>query len=375
MTTSLPAHSRAYQAARLLAVGFEGTTLSTELRALLDRGISGVILFSRNVESPAQVARLIAEIKDYASHVVYVGVDQEGGVVQRLRSGFTRLPNMRTLGRIGDAHLAWQVGRVLGRELRAVGIDVNFAPVIDVDTNPNNPVIGDRSFSSDPTCVARLGIALGQGIESAGVASCGKHFPGHGDTEHDSHLMLPVLRHDLARLNAMELAPFRAWADAKLASIMTAHVVFEAVDPVYPATMSKPVMTGILRTQLGYDGLVISDDLEMKAVFDHFGPEQAAVLGLEAGVDHFLVCRRAAVAHRVIDALALALETGRVPEKRSTEATDRVKRFLTRWAQAPGPFDERVLLSSEAQELVRKIGLLCAETTSERTLDPTERGD
>lgn len=363
----------AQRAARLLAVGFEGTVLSTELMALLDRGVSGVILFSRNIESPAQVARLICDIKNYASQAVYVAVDQEGGAVARLRTGFTRFPNMRAIGTIGASDIAWQVGKILGRELRAVGIDVNFAPVLDVDTNPQNPVIGDRAFSSDAAEVARLGVALGQGIESEGVASCGKHFPGHGDTDQDSHLMLPVLRHDLARLNEVELVPFRAWAEAKLASIMTAHVVFEAVDPVYPATMSKRVMTDILRKQLGYDGLVISDDLEMKAVFDHYGASEAAVLGLDAGVDHFLVCRSAQVAHLVIDALAEAVANGRVKVARLLEAVARVEAFLARFAHVAAPFDEQALASAEAVELLLKIDQMLGQPALEQSCDPTER--
>src|SRR5690606_31170698 len=159
-----------------------------------------------------------------------------------------------------------EVGRLLGRELRAVGVDVNYAPILDVDTNPKNPIIGNRSFSRDPELVARLGVALGRGMEAAGVASCGKHFPGHGDTEQDSHQELPRLSHSIERLRNVELVPFRAWAEAQLAAVMTAHVIFEPLDPKYPATMSKRVLDGILRQELNYEGLIITDDIEMKAI-------------------------------------------------------------------------------------------------------------
>ncbi|HXS16481.1 MAG TPA: beta-N-acetylhexosaminidase, partial [Polyangiaceae bacterium] len=294
------------RAAQLLAVGFAGHTLDADLRDLIDRGVSGVVLFSRNIQSASQVSALVAEIKGYAGRPLYVAVDQEGGVVQRLRDGFTRWPAMRALGATRDTQLAFEVGQVLAAELTAVGIDVNFAPVIDVDTNPDNPVIGDRAFGEDPQLVAEMGVALGKGLEASGVAACGKHFPGHGDTELDSHLALPVVRHGRERLMSTELWPFRAWGQAGLASLMTAHVVFEALESGLPATMSAIILQDLLRGELGYEGLVISDDLEMKAVSEHFGVGPAAVLGLAAGVDQFLVCRHAQVAIEVIEALERA---------------------------------------------------------------------
>jgi beta-N-acetylhexosaminidase len=331
--------------AALLFVGFDGTAPSPEVLELVRRGVSGVVLFARNVVDAEQVAALSAALKRAAERPLLVCVDQEGGRVARLRApqGFTELPPMRALGDVGDEALAREAGRVLGSELRAVGIDQDFAPVVDVDTNPANPVIGDRSLSRDPAVVARLGAALAQGLQAAGVAACAKHFPGHGDTSEDSHTHLPHLPHALDRLLRIELAPFRALARAGVASVMTAHVVFEALDRARPATLSPAVMS-LLREQVGFDGCAISDDLEMKAVAEHFPLEEAAPGAVLAGVDALLVCHEAAVQHRAIDLVRGAVERGRVPPARVAEARRRIAALLRFAGPAPDPAAARARL-------------------------------
>jgi beta-N-acetylhexosaminidase len=322
--------------ASLFTVGFHGTSPSPEVLELVRRGVYGVVLFARNVVDAPQVAALVADLKRAAGErPLLVSVDQEGGRVARLRAaqGFTELPPMRALGETGDEALARAVGAVLGRELRAVGIDQDYAPCVDVDTNPANPVIGDRSFSRDAAVVGRLGAALAEGLQGAGVAACAKHFPGHGDTSQDSHRDLPRLPHDLDRLRAVELPPFRALARAGVAAVMTAHVVFEALDPRRPATLSRPVVD-LLRGECGFDGCAISDDLEMSAVAAHFPLEEAVPAALAAGVDALMVCHDAAVAHRAIDVARRAVEDGSVPRPRLEEACRRVGRLL-RWAGPP----------------------------------------
>jgi beta-N-acetylhexosaminidase len=321
--------------AGLFAVGFEGTSPSAEVLELIQRGVYGVVLFGRNVRDAEQVAELVGDLKRATGRPLLVSIDQEGGRVARLRSpqGFTELPPMRALGATGDADLAYEVGALLGRELRAVGIDQDYAPVVDVDTNPQNPVIGDRSFSRDPRQVARMGLAVARGLQSAGVAACAKHFPGHGDTSQDSHQELPRLPHQLRRMREVELVPFCALAGARVASAMTAHVVFEALDERRPATLSEQVMR-LLREDCGYDGCVISDDLEMKAVAEHFPLEEAVPAALSAGVDALLVCHRAGVQHRAIDLAREAVEGGRVTRERLAEARRRVAELLT-WASPP----------------------------------------
>ena len=357
--------------ASLFTVGFAGTTPSKEVLELIDRGVFGVILFGRNVESAEQVAELVAALKRHAgSRPLLVSIDQEGGRVARLRErhGFTELPPMRALGDTGDEALARAIGALLGRELRAVGIDQDYAPCVDVDTNPANPVIGDRSLSRDPEVVARLGAALAQGLQSAGVAACAKHFPGHGDTSQDSHHDLPRLPHGLDRLRAVELLPFRALARVPVASVMTAHVVFEPLDPRLPATLAKPVID-LLRGECGYQGCAISDDLEMKAVAANFPLEEAVPAALTAGLDALMVCEHADVAHRAIDAARRAAEDGRLGRERLTEACKRVGGLL-RWSgPAPDPRVARETLRSRMHlALAARVPPLVAG------VDPTTAG-
>jgi beta-N-acetylhexosaminidase len=355
------------QCAGLFMVGFPGQGIDAELASLLDDGIFGAILFKRNVGTTEETARLCNELKVRAGRPIVLAVDQEGGRVARLRGPpFVAIPPMRDIGHARDAALAEQVGRLLAYELRAVGLDWDFAPVLDVDTNPKNPVIADRAFHTEAPAVAELGVALARGLEAGGVASCGKHFPGHGDTSQDSHLTLPRLPHDLERLRRIELVPFRAYAKAKLASIMTAHVVFEAVDPAVPATMSARVLQGVLRGELGFEGVLVSDDLEMKAIAENFSVGEAAVQGAAAGVDLFLVCKQAAVQREAIAAVVRAVEEGRLPRARIEEARARLDILVRRFAHPP---EERLsqLGSPEHQALAR--GLQMGATGS----DPTER--
>lgn len=357
--------------AGLLCVGFHGTTPGPELIELVARGVRSVILFSRNVTDPEGVHALTSAIKRLTAEPLAIAVDQEGGAVRRLRTGFTELCAMRALGASGDVRLAASVGGLLGRELRAVGIDWDFAPVLDVDTNPENPVIGARALSSDPETVARLGIALAAGLQGAGVAACGKHFPGHGDTALDSHLALPRLDHTFERLERVELVPFRAAAESSMASIMTAHVVFSPIDSDYPATLSQPVLNGILRKRLGYRGLVVSDDLEMKAIVEHFGIEQAIVRGLLAGVDVFLVCHSPARMHAAIDAVIRAVENGTLPVDVVETALRRQREFSSRWAAAPSERLPPGVLRSEAHlRIAAELARFARQGSLE---DPTAR--
>jgi len=285
-------------AGMLMTVGFAGKTLSAELKELLrETRAAGVILFARNIESPEQVAELSAELKRHRSSgpPLAISIDQEGGRVARVKSPATEWPTMRRLGEKNDISITREVGRALGQELRAMNIDINYAPVLDVDTNPNNPIIGDRSFGSTPEVVAAHGVALISGLHDVGVAACGKHFPGHGDTDVDSHLALPRVEHSLERLGQIEWPPFARAIEAGLGAIMTAHVLVAEIDDRHPATLS-PAALGPLRQQLGFDGVIVSDDIEMKAVADRYCPSEITTFGLDAGVDNFLVCSDPALA-------------------------------------------------------------------------------
>ncbi len=364
----MPSRELLQRCAGLFVVGFPGTAVDDPLGELIDLGIAGVILFKRNIESAEQTTALIRNVKDRSGRKFIAAVDQEGGRVARLRGPpFTTLPPMRVVGDSKSMDRSEQVGRLLGLEVRSLGFDWDFAPVLDVDTNPDNPVIGDRSFGSDPAVVASLGVALARGLESVGVASCGKHFPGHGDTELDSHVALPILRHEIDRLRHVELLPFRAYAEAGLASIMTAHVIFEAIDPSIPATMSHRAIKGLLRDELGFGGLIVSDDLEMKAIADHFTVDKAAVASFQAGVDLFLVCHNASVQLKAISAIATAIDRGDIPASRLAEAEQRIQTFVDRFVQGP-EVSPNHLGSDEHRRLAHALAI-------DRTdgLDPTER--
>jgi beta-N-acetylhexosaminidase len=361
------------QAASLFTVGFYGKAVTDDLRSLLARGVGGVIFFARNVGTPAEMLELNRDIKRVAARPLLLAVDQEGGQVARLRQGFTELPPMRAVGATGSASLARELGGLIGRELRAVGFDMNYAPVLDIDTNPANPIIAARSFGRTPELVTELGLALAAGLQEAGVAACGKHFPGHGDTSQDSHLELPRLPHAMERLEQVELAPFKAAAQAGIASFMTAHVIFEAVDSKYPATMSRAVLTGILREKLGYDGMVVTDDVEMKAIADNYGVEEAVLLGLGAGVDHFLCCHTAELAHRAIDAIVRAVESGKLSQGIVDTATRRFTAVRTRFEKPVGSVEGLAMLQRpEHLALVARIRGAVDRSLAEVGKDPTE---
>src|SRR3954464_8805461 len=256
------------QIGQLLIAGFNGHQLSPELRSLArEFGLGGVILFARNVAEPEQVAEVAFEASRLMpERPAWVSVDQEGGRVARLKAPFTEWPPMATLGRAGDLKLAQRFARALAAGLRAVGITLDYAPVLDVHTNPRNPVIGDRALAEKAAEVARLGAAIIRALQGAHVAACGKHFPGHGDTSVDSHLELPLVEHPIERLREVEFLPFKAAIEAGVATIMTAHVFMPALDERQPATLSKRIVTGLLRDELEYPGVILSDDLEMKAL-------------------------------------------------------------------------------------------------------------
>ena len=292
-----------------MLLGFEGTTASPSLIETIAAGrCGGVILFARNLGTPAEIARLIGELGAAApagGPPLIVAVDQEGGRVQRLKAPLTVWPPMGRVGAHDDVALTESVGRALGEELRLFGFNLDFAPVCDVLTNPANPVIGDRAFGATPEVVAAQAVAFLRGLEAAGVRGCAKHFPGHGDTSQDSHLDLPRVEHSMERLRAVELPPFGAMVRAGVGMVMTAHVVVSALDE-RPATMSRAWIDGVLRRELGFSGVVVSDDLDMQAVAGRFPIDEVLREALAAGVDAFLLCRDPERQRQAHDALARA---------------------------------------------------------------------
>jgi len=318
-------------------VGFRGHAVSADLKALVhEYGVGSVILFARNVEGPEQLAELVREVQCVAREAghdspLLLAVDQEGGRVARLRPPWTHWPALREVGRTGSEDLARRMGEGLALELRACGILCDLAPVVDVDTNPRNPVIQDRSFGDDPDLVGRLGAAMARGLQDAGVAACAKHFPGHGDTDVDSHEDLPAVDHGRSRLEDVELRPFRAAVQAGVAAVMTAHVVCRELDERLPATLSRAVLRGVLRGELGFDGVVISDDMDMKAISRYWRPGAAAVLAAGAGCDLIAICADTDAQVEAVEAVIRALESSELPRKEAEDSERRVRLMKERW--------------------------------------------
>ena len=315
--------------------GPHALTLIDELAA------GGVILMGRNAKGADRLRNTIAALQ--ARHAalgrppLFMAVDQEGGRVQRLGApDFTVIPPAGEIGDQGDPQIAYDWAALTARELRDVGINWDFAPVLDVNNNPANPVIGRRSYSDNPAAAAEMGVATIRGFQENGVFACAKHFPGHGDTDVDSHHALPVIKHSRDRLDAVELAPFRAAIEADVAAIMTAHIVFPSLDPDRPATLSPAVLGGLLRGELGFEGLVITDDLDMRGVADGWGAAEAAVLAVLAGADILLCCHSLEKQRLIQSGLIDAVETGRI-------SRDRIQESLTRIARA-----KRLLSTSSA---------------------------
>jgi len=291
-TTSLAERKR--RAGQRLVLGLSGPGITDEEHALIRQvKPAGFILFARNVEEPAQVRELNRELATLVpkSHPALLTVDQEGGRVQRVKDGATLFPPLRWVGNCDDLALTRRFAQALAREVLACGFNVNWAPDADVDSNPKNPVIGDRSFGRDPERVAAHVAAYVQATHDAGLMACVKHFPGHGDTDQDSHLHLPTVEKELPDLERCERRPFEAAIRAGVGLVMTAHVVFPALDEDHPATMSSAVLRGWLREALGFGGVIVSDDMEMKAVRGRFPLEQQLDLACQASLDLFLCCK------------------------------------------------------------------------------------
>jgi beta-N-acetylhexosaminidase len=326
-------------AGQLLIVGFHGHAPPPELHAALRCGhVGGVIWFQRNIESTAQVGEcnreLVALGHRFAPPVLCV--DQEGGRVQRLGEPVLQLPPMLRLGTHNDTNLTEQCAWLLGSQLRMLGFNLNCAPVLDIWTNPHNRVIGDRAFGATPEVVVAHGRAMLQGFARAGLGTCPKHFPGHGDTLLDSHVALPTTDRSLQQLEQRELIPFRQllpWTTA----LMTAHIVVPQVDPHRPATLSSWFLQQLLRDNMGYEGVVVSDDLEMGALSRYGSIAERALAAVQAGCDALLVCSSLDHALEARNALVARASADAAFSSRVTEALTRVRRWRRALAQHVSP--------------------------------------
>ncbi|MCI1277400.1 MAG: beta-N-acetylhexosaminidase [Nitrospira sp.] len=314
------------QIGQLFMMGFTGTTVTNDLASFLKSYTpGGVILFRRNLESVQQIVDLTNGLQKLSpAQPLLIAIDQEGGRVSRLPAEFTIFPPCGQLGRCNSSELAYSAAATIAKELRAVGINMNMAPVLDVNSNPENPVIGDRAFGDSPDLVGEMGLATIGGLQDNRVVACGKHFPGHGDTATDSHKELPVVDAGLPRLRDTEFPPFQQAIRSGVASLMTAHVLYRALDPEAPATLSAAIIQRLLREEFRYDGVVFTDDLEMHAIIDHDGIGEAAVRSFVAGCDVLLICKDQDRVMAAMQAMERAVNDGRITQERLAQSLARV---------------------------------------------------
>lgn len=326
-------------------IGLSGKSLTQDERKfIVDNNIGGVTLFGRNCESPEQVHALCADIQSLRHKMkdrapLFIGIDMEGGRVHRLKPPFTQWPALKKLGDLDSPTASFNFAFCMGRELRAVGINLDYAPCADTFTNPQNTVIGDRSVSSDPEQVAKHCTALIRGYLKANVIPCVKHFPGHGNTLIDSHEDLPVEQADLKRLESVELIPFKKSIKARVPLVMTSHIRFPQIDKDWPVTLSQVFLQKILRDELRFRGFIISDDLGMKAMSKHFAAEEIPVRAMEAGVDILLYCNEPESPPGALESLSRALESGRLSKDKLALSHKRILDWKKESLLNPDPLD------------------------------------
>ncbi len=317
--------------AGLFLGGLPGPTLDAETRRLHGEApFAGVTLFKANAGEPAAMRALVRDLHALdPERPPLVAIDHEGGRVHRMAPPFTHFPAAATVAAAGPRALR-AVATAMGRELAAIDVDLTFAPVLDVASNPANPIIGDRAYGPSPETAATGALTTFRALRAVGLLTCGKHFPGHGDTATDSHLELPVVPRSRRSLAATELPPFTRAVAARVPMLMTAHVHYPALDPVLPATLSPTILTGLLRRRLGFRGVIASDDLEMRAIADRWGPGETAVQALAAGCDLLLFCHRQDWLRTAVDAVERAVTRGHLAETRVADAYRRLTR-LREW--------------------------------------------
>lgn len=368
-------------AGHMLTIGFEGLTLPADVRSFMqENAIANVILFQRNVSTAQQVQALTAEIQAVGraaglEQPVLISIDQENGTVGRLQRFAPGFMGAMAVGATQSSEVAYQLGRMTGQMLLSLGINANWAPVLDVNNNADNPVIGVRSYGDVASSVAQLGVATMRGLQDAGIMACGKHFPGHGDTDVDSHLGLPVIAHGRERLHAVELPPFEAAITASVDMIMTAHVVFEHLteNVSMPATLSPAVLTGLLRQELGFAGVIVTDCLEMDAIAEGVGIAEGAVQAIRAGADLVLVSHRLDRQQAALEAIVQAIEEGTISLLQVEESVRRIDQMKAQRTMASSPVpwsDALVHECRKLQEAVTAQGLTVLNWSSEFPLPP-----
>ncbi|WP_010677599.1 beta-N-acetylhexosaminidase [Bacillus timonensis] len=344
---------------QMIFAGIAGTKMNTKMNQLITKyHVGGIIFNGDNLVSPTQTVSYLNQIKkiNEGNIPLFFGVDQEGGRIAKLPGGLINFPTNLEIGKINDPTLSYEIGTVLGKELQAFGFNVNFAPILDVNSNPDNPVIGDRSFSNSPEIVGSLGIQTMKGLQAESIISSVKHFPGHGDTQVDSHLELPKVTKSRAELESLELIPFQQAIKEGADMVMVGHILVPALDKTYPSSMSKTIITDILRNELSFNGVVITDDFFMKAITNDYDIGEAAVQSIKAGSDIIMVAHDYDKVVHVRNAIKKAVENGEISEKRIDESVARILELKEKYNvnDAQGKPVNIDVLNKEVQRVLSK---------------------
>lgn len=313
---------------QMFIVGFKGYEADNEIKELIEkRYVGGIIFFDRNIKDSQGLLQLMNSLKAFNKNnkaPLFMSVDEEGGRVSRLPKEIKKFPSGMNIGKVDDEEFSYKIGEVTGEKLKDFGFNMNFAPVLDIYSNPKNKVIGDRAFGINPEVVKRLGVATMKGLEAEGVIPVVKHFPGHGDTLEDSHLKLPVVNYDYNRLDSFELVPFKYAIEKGSDAIMAAHILIPKLDKDYPASVSRYIITDLLRNKLNFNGVIITDDMEMNAIAKQHNVEDASVKAVEAGCDIILICKNYENSIKAIEKIKLAVENNQISQERIDESVYRV---------------------------------------------------
>lgn len=346
---------------QLIIVGFEGRDINEEtINYIENLKVGGFILFSRNIENENQTLKLLNDLKEANSNndiPLFLSIDEEGGKVSRLPKSFTKLPGAIKLGNKNDKDISYRFGKILGERVNLLGFNMNFAPVLDINSNPKNPVIGSRSFGSTIEAVVDNGLGVMSGIRDTKVIPAVKHFPGHGDTNMDSHVNLPRVEKTMDELKSFELIPFIKAIRENVEMVMVAHILYPNVDNEHPATMSSKLIQGLLRDELGYDGVIVSDDMTMGAIVENYSLEDAVLSFIESGGDIALICHGIESPGKAIENIKEAINSGSLNENDINEKVYRILKLKEKYNLEDSIIDEIDLteLNNNTRELIREI--------------------
>lgn len=347
------------KAGQLLIVGFKGTFLNDRTKSYInDLKVGGLILFDRNIESKGQIIGLVEEIKGSNAEEdipLFLCIDEEGGSISRLPKEYRRLPDPFQIGETNDVDIAFQFGQLLGNRVKGLGLNLNFAPVLDIHSNPDNPVIGKRAYGTNPERVSDIGLEVAKGIRNSSIIPAVKHFPGHGDTSTDSHLELPIIDKSLEELRNFELIPFEDVIENNIEMIMMAHILLPSLDKDYPATLSKKIVHDLLRDEMGYEGVIVSDDMTMGAIVNNFTLEDACIDFLKAGGDILLVCHGEDNPRIVFDKIIDAVEIGELSMEEIDEKVYRILELKDRYLKVGNVDLNLEELNNMAEEIKNRV--------------------